>query len=126
MKIFPLDPPRVFSVGTVAVVNMKDCGRIELGADEQVTFVTEAGAEYDVARKSWGFYATPSLNGRLRRFGWRALLAKSLGAKFYIVLVEGGKERECQDYMKAHRYTIVCWLDSDATLAQLERHVTHP
>ena len=58
-----------------------DCGRIALAPDEQVTFTTEAGGEYDVTRKSWGFYATPSINGRLKTFGLRAALVRNVAGR---------------------------------------------
>ena len=77
MRFRPQDPPREFEVGYGETIVMRDCGRVELDADEQVTFTTESGAEYDVARKSWGFYATPSLNGRLTGFGLRTLSSDS-------------------------------------------------
>ena len=72
MRLDRKDPPRTFVVGDN--IKISDCGMIALRPDEQVTFVTEAGAEYDVVRKDWGFYATPSLNGRLLQFGLRAVL----------------------------------------------------
>ena len=63
-------PPRRFAAGFgPRPIEMRDYGRLELDPDEQVTFTTPRGGEYDVARKDWGFYATPSLNGRLRGFG---------------------------------------------------------
>ncbi|HLN09267.1 MAG TPA: hypothetical protein VK281_09945, partial [Xanthobacteraceae bacterium] len=71
MQFDPKVPPRVFTVGNSGPIEMRDCGMVALDADEQLTFVTERGAEYDVARKDWGFYATPSLNGRLMQFGLR-------------------------------------------------------
>ena len=99
---------------------MKDCARVSLDPDEQVTFVTESGAEYDVARKSWGFYATPSLNGRLARSGLRAALVKNPNAKFYIVLVEKGKEADFARYLSTEGQKVVSWLDGDVPLGELE------
>ncbi len=116
------DPPRVFEVGAKAI-RMKDCARIELAPDEQVTFVTEGGGEYDVARKSWGFYATPSLNGRLARFGLRGVLVRGCDGKFYVFLVERGREDEFDTYLAAEGHAIVCWLDGDDALQSLERAV---
>jgi hypothetical protein len=121
MKFKPIEPPRIFEVGRADIVKLKDCARIELEPDEQVTFLTESGAEYDVVRKSWGFYATPSLNGRLRKFGLRAVLVKSPGAMFYIFLVENGKEAYCQHYLEKEGHQIICWLDRDRELEALER-----
>ncbi len=120
MKFTLIDPPRVFDVGPDKEIRIKDCARIELQPDEQVTFVTESGSEYDVARKSWGFYATPSLNGRLASFGWRAALAKSSGAKYYLFLVEQGKESDFQAYLGSEGHVVICWLSSDDELCALE------
>ena len=68
MEFNKKNPPRKFKVGIKKEITIKDCGTIELQNDEQVTFLTGKSAEYDVARKSWGFYATPSINGRLKNF----------------------------------------------------------
>lgn len=121
MKIDVKDPPREFVVGHGSVIRIKDCAHIELSADEQVTFTTEAGGEYDVARKSWGFYATPSTNARLARFGLRAALAKSWENKYFVYLVERGKEAEFQGYLDSERNRVVAWLDTDDACAAIER-----
>jgi hypothetical protein len=121
MKFAELTPPRKFKVGSQTVIEMKDCAHIQLEADEQVTFITEAGAEYDVARKSWGFYATPSLNGRLKHFGLRAVLVKSPGARYYLLLVEHGQEANFQSYLDGEGHSVVVWLDDDSTLEALEQ-----
>ncbi len=121
MKFTPINPPREFEVGREAVIKLKDCARIELEPNEQVTFKTESGGEYDVARKSWGFYATPSLNKRLPKFGFRAALAKSPDGRFYVFLAERGKEKELEDYINLEHLKIIYWLDSDEKLEELER-----
>jgi hypothetical protein len=121
MRIERKEPPRQFIVGHGSVIRMHDCARIELAPDEQVTFTTEAGGEYDVARKSWGFYATPSTNARLPRFGLRAALAKSWENKYFVYLVERGQEAEFQRYLDSERNRVVAWLDTDEACASLER-----
>ena len=50
MELTMNDPPRTYEVG-VNAVKIKDCAHIELKPNEQVTFLTESGAEYDVTRK---------------------------------------------------------------------------
>src|SRR5687768_11688346 len=93
VKFEPKNPPRAFLVGNAEKFEMRDCGTMRLEPDEQITIVTERGAEYDVARKSWGFYATPSLNGRLADFGLRGVLVKNRGTgRFFVLLVERGAE----------------------------------
>jgi hypothetical protein len=116
MKFESRDPPRRFEVGGAI---MSDCGSARLSPGEQITFVTEAGGEYDVARKSWGFYATPSLNGRLGRFGLRPLLAANGAGKFFVLLLERGHEDELGAYLGAQNMRIVCWLDDEATLQSI-------
>ena len=66
------------------------------------------------------------LNGRLQKFGLRAVLVKSLNAKYYLFLVERGREADFQHYLGIEGHTVVCWLDSDNELAVLERKLNHP
>lgn len=113
MKLVPLDPPRTFAVGHNREVEIKDCGRLELSPDEQVTFVTPSGSEYDVVRKSWGYYATPSLNHRLPAFGLRPALVRS-GDRIFLLLVEAGKEDEFSDYLGSQKMELLCWLHDEA------------
>lgn len=119
MKVAAKNPPRTFSVGARGHIVISDCGRIDLEPDEQVTFTAAGGAEYDVARKSWGFYATPSLNGRLKNFGWRTALVKSPDDRYFIFLLEPGKQAEFDDYIASERQQIVCWLEDDAVLSKI-------
>ena len=112
MKLELNDPPRTFTTGRGEPIVIKDCAHIELAPDEQVTFTTAAGAEYDVARKSWGFYATPSLNGRLLDFGLRAVISRGPAAKYYTFLVERGHEDEFARYAAAEQNVVVRWLDN--------------
>jgi hypothetical protein len=120
VKFEEQSPPRVFEVGFGEKVPLRDCARIALDADEQVTFTTEDGAEYDLTRKSWGFYATPSLNGRLADFGLRAVLVRNRLGRYFVLLVERGHEPDFERYLGVESLDVVAWLDSDDALAQLE------
>jgi len=118
----PKVPPRVFTVGNSGPIEMRDCGMVALDADEQLTFVTERGAEYDVARKDWGFYATPSLNGRLMQFGLRGVLIQNRAtSRYFLLLVERGREPAFDAYLANENLRIVHWLDSDEACAALDR-----
>lgn len=119
MKVTPVDAPRVFQTGRDEPIAIRDCGRILLDVDEQVTFITGSGAEYDVTRKDWGFYAAPSLNGRLLDHGLRAALARSHVGKYYVFLVERGSEAAFHDYLCRERNSLVRWLDNAEDLAQI-------
>jgi len=113
MKFDEITPPRVFTVGNSVRFDMRDCGRVSLEPDEQVTFVTEACCEYDVARKYWGFYATPSLNGRLPKFGLRAVLIRNTQTQHYFVLlVEQDKEDTFEAYLEQESLEIIAWMDT--------------
>ena len=113
-------PPRRFPVGIVGDIEMKDCGTLRLAPDEQVTLVTESGAEYDVARKDWGFYATPSLNGRLEQFGLRGVLIKNRGTgRYFVLLVEKGREPAFDAYCAQENLAVIAWLDTSAALDAL-------
>lgn len=115
MKVMRNSPPRTFAVGQTGNITLSDMGFVVLDRDEQLTFVTEAGTEFDVVRKNFGYYATPSLNRRLPSKGLRPALTRNEAGRFYILLVEIGKESQFESYLKAEEQTLVAWLD-DATL----------
>lgn len=125
MKIEIKDPPRRFEVGNSVKFAMSDCGAIALAPDEQVTFVTPAGGEIDVARKDWGFYLTPSLNARLSGFGLRAVLIRNrMTGRYFVLAVEAGREPAFESYLAQESCVVVAWLDTtealDALRAALE------
>ena len=111
MKFEEKTPPRKFTVGQNDQLTIKDCGTIKLNPDEQITFITKDGKEYDVGRKDWGFYATPSINDRLKRFGFKTALVKNIKNQFYIMLVEKDKIIEFKSYCDSSRQTVETWLD---------------
>lgn len=124
LKFLPHQPPRAFQVGPQGQITIFDCGKIELQPNEQVTFTLPEGVEYDVTRKDWGFYATPSLNGRLEQFGLRGVLIKNRGTgRFFVLLVEKGKEPAFEEYCRAENLEAVAWLDSTDALEALEKKV---
>jgi len=120
MKLDIKDPPRTFAIGRGEPITISDVAHIDLAPNEQVTFVGANGIEYDVARKPWGFYATPSLNGRLLDHKLRAVLARSPANKYFVFLVERGCEDAFQSYLTAEQNAIVRWLDNEADLAAIE------
>jgi len=126
MKFEPKQPPREFEVGFDKKGVIRDCGIMRLEPDEQITFVTGAGNEYDVTRKAWGFYATPSLNGRLAGFQLRAVLAKNRIGRYFVLLVEAGQEEVFNEYLRQEPMQIITWLDTRDALEHLEaRLLTH-
>ncbi len=119
MRMTPETPVRRYRTGLRSDVRMHDVGRLELEADEQVTFTTEGGGEYDVARKEWGFYATPSVNGRLVGFGLRTVVVRNGLGRYFVLLVERGKEDSFERYVRDECLDVMAWLDDDEALARL-------
>lgn len=111
MKLSMKDTPRPFAVGKDQSITLHDMGSIQLGPDEQVTFVTEDGREYDLCRKAWGYYATPSLNDRLKRFGFKTALVKNAKGQGFIMLVEENKIDLFFEYLRNEDNFLVAWLD---------------
>ncbi|MCR9221866.1 MAG: hypothetical protein NXI21_16700 [Alphaproteobacteria bacterium] len=111
MDLTRIDPPRRFRVGRDGAIELSECARIALQPDEQVTFTTPAGGEYDVARKDWGFYATPSLNGRLPAHGLRPALCANAAGQLYLLLVETGCEEAFHAYLDGEAMRVLLWLD---------------
>jgi hypothetical protein len=120
MKHIPTEPVRTFRVGLDNEIEIKECARIRLEPNEQVTFLAENGAEYDFVRKDWGFYASPSLNGRLIGMGLRSVLVKGPAGKFFFLVVEVGKEALFQTYIDSEKIEIISWLDTKMALEKLE------
>ena len=121
MKTFFKKKPREFEVGNNKKFQMKDCGEILLDTNEQVTFKNNENMEYDVAKKDWGYYATPSINWRLKNFGFKTLLIKNLKTnRFFIFLLEKGKSKLLNEYIKNENLKIICDLDNEENLSKIE------
>ncbi len=111
MKFSKKNPPRKFKVGLDKSIEISDCGSINLNENEQVTFVTANGKEHDFAAKSWGFYATPSLNGRLKNFGLKTALVKNSIDQLYVMVVDPAFIDDFYNYLDLEKQVIVEWLD---------------
>ena len=119
MKFEPKSEPRNFPVGN-ADIQLSHVADIDLEPDEMVTFITDGQREYDVCRKSWGYYATPSLGGRLRAFGWRAAVMRNILSRHcFVVLVQEDMEDEWLAYMISERQELVLWIDDFDALSEM-------
>lgn len=122
MRFESKEPPRVFETGfDEEKIRISDCGSLFLEPDEQITLLTPGGKEYDVCRKSWGFYATPSTNGRLQRFGFRTALVRNRLGQFFVFLAEVDRSADFEAYLASERIDLVGWLDDEAFLARLTK-----
>ena len=111
MKIKPNDPPRGFNAGKNKnkEVYISDMGDIHLNPNEQVTLVTDSGNRHDFCRKNWGFYATPSMNSRLKNENFITAMVINKEGFNYIMVVERSKIKEFQLYLKDENLTVVAW-----------------
>ena len=124
MRIDLIKPAREFIARGIPLLHSAN---IELDPDEQVTFVTASGTEFDVVRKDWGYYGTPSLNGRLAANGLRAALVRgNKSGKVFVLFVEVGKEPEFNAYIEWDGLTILSWLDTHEATDELTRRIGLP
>jgi hypothetical protein len=111
MHFTPKTPPRLFRTGQGEAITIADCGEMRLAADEQVTFVTEDGRRHDFAAKDWGFYATPSVNGRLRDEGFKTALVRNRQGRRYVMVVNRTRMAAFEAYCRAESQQVEEWLD---------------
>ncbi len=110
MKIKLNKTPRIFKVGKNSDISISDIGDIFLKPNEQVTFVTENNNRHDFCRKSWGFYATPSINSRLENENFVSALVVNKQKRIYLMVIERTKMRDFRSYLKKEDQTIIAWL----------------
>lgn len=114
MKIVTKKPPREFKVGNDQKIIIQDMGDVYLDSDEQLTFITEDKKEYDLCKKEWGYYATPSVNDRLKRFGFKTAIVQNVKGQVYIMIVEEDKIASFEKYLNEENNQVLEWLDERA------------
>jgi len=114
---------RKFLVGKNKNITLKDIGSIFLNNNENITFKTlKNQKEYDICKKSWGFYATPSLNKRLIKFGYNAALVTSKDFNTYaILIVEKEKKKSFFKYLISQNMFLICWLNN-SNLSKIKKY----
>ena len=98
-------------VGKNKDIEIEDCGSIQLDNNDLITFLTKDNKEWDVVKKNWGFYATPSINDRLFNQGFRCALVKNKKGSLYIMLVEKNKINKFNNYILKEDNRVLMWLD---------------
>jgi hypothetical protein len=102
---------RRFRPSKISKIVLKDCGKIILKNNEQVTFSNNSGKNnYDITKKNWGYYATPSINSRLKYNNLNSYIVKNKKTKrFFILLVEKGKKKQFIKYLKSENMVTIPW-----------------
>ena len=99
-KFFPLKDSNL---------QITDCGKIILKKDEQVTFEFNK-KKYDFCCTNWGFYASPSINSRLKKEGFKIGLFKNKENKRYILAVDKDKIKNFKIFLKETKHSLINWL----------------
>jgi hypothetical protein len=100
--------PRIFIVNGISI---KDHGKILLDKDEMISFKTNKGKEHDFVAKEWGFYATPSINNRLTKEGFKTALVTNNCNQIYVMVVDEDEIKLFNDYLHKENQIVICWLD---------------
>ena len=102
---------RKFKVGKKNRISLTHVATITLKKDEIITFKEEK-KEYDFGKKDWGYYGTPTLNKRLKNFGYLAALVRNKILDTYIVLIVDKKKKKAFfKYLKSEEMKVICWLN---------------
>lgn len=112
MNFEPKNPPRKFKVGKPENnIVISDFGDVHLSHDEQITIVSDNGKRHDFACKDWGFYSTPSINGRLKNEGFKTALVENQKGQIYVMSVDIEKMNLFKKYCVDEKQTVLEWLD---------------
>ncbi len=106
MRLKKNKKPRKFLVGLKKDIAIKDFGKVYLKPNEQLTFVHKK-SQFDIAKKNWGYYATPSINKRLKKYNFRTFITKNSFGHIYIKIVHKEKMKEFKKYLKRDKNRIV-------------------
>jgi len=98
---------RVFEVNKQTI---KEIAKIELDTNEMITFI-DKDKEFDFVAKEWGYYATPSINSRLKNFGYKTALVKNSYGKLFINVVKIEQMERFLEYLKNENSEVLEWLD---------------
>ena len=122
MKIKIFKRPRKYNVGLNNKIIIKNLGKIELKPDEQLTFVNEK-FEYDFCKKDWGFYSTPSINKRLKKFNFEVYLVKNILNNLYLWTIEKKNKNKFLKYLKNENHSVVARLDNFTSKKKLIKNI---
>tara|TARA_A100001011_G_C14256113_1_gene820170 strand:- start:334 stop:675 length:342 start_codon:yes stop_codon:yes gene_type:complete len=110
MRVLKKKKPRSFLVSQKNNINLKDVGTVYLNDDEHLTITGNNKKIYEICKKSWGYYATSSINFRQKKNGFKTALVKQ-DRKFFVLIVDKDKRSNFKSYIKKENYKIIKWLD---------------
>jgi hypothetical protein len=102
---------RKFIVGTKKRTQIKHLLNIYLKPNEQITFISKKNREYDFVKKEWGYYATQSINARLKKFKFLTCLVRNkITKRRFVLVVYKEKKLLFKKYLKKENMKILQWL----------------
>ena len=100
---------RKFKVG-IKKIELTEKAYIFLKNNEMVTLKNKK-MEYDIVKKDWGYYATPSINERLLKFNFKTCIIKNKTSKnIFILIVDKNKIKNLIKYLKNENCRVIKWL----------------
>tara|TARA_B100000963_G_C22466760_1_gene598235 strand:- start:537 stop:887 length:351 start_codon:yes stop_codon:yes gene_type:complete len=92
-------------------VNLSHVANVKLKNNNFVTFL-DGKKQIDFTKKNWGYYPFPSINSRLKKNFYKAVLVMNRDdKKFFILLVNKNKILSFKKYLKINKSKIVMWFD---------------
>jgi hypothetical protein len=74
--------------------------KIQLDDNEQVSFVEKKNmTSYEICKKNWGYYVSPSIDKRLKDYGHKMYITKNQYGQVYLMAV---------DLKKIKKFTLYC------------------
>lgn len=102
---------RFFYPNKFLKIKLKHVANIYLKSDEMITFLDFKKNEYDVVKKSWGYYATPSIDKRLKKNFYETYLVKNAATNNkFIFIVNIKKKKDFKIYIKKNNIKIIKFL----------------
>lgn len=113
---------RSYKTGFGGSVVIKDCARIKLNSNEQVTFQNK-NFLYDFCKKDWGYYSTSSINKRLKNSGFEVYLIENLTGDIYLWSVEKNKKKKFLSYLNSENQKIIVRLDNISSIKDIIKNI---
>jgi len=102
---------RKFRPSKKSKVTITERAKIYLKNDEQITLIDYKKNQYDIVKKSWGYYSTPSINKRLKKNNYLACIVENVEKKtFFLFLVNTKKKVDFNKYIKINKIKVIKWL----------------
>ena len=101
---------RKFKTG-ITNIEITHVADLKLSDDELITIKVNKKTEYDITRKNWGFYSTPSINKRLLKYGFNSAITHNPKfGTYFMMIVEKNKKKMFLKYLKSQNMTLITWL----------------